>query len=49
MSEQLWIAIIGAIAAVIGAIVSTVSIILTNKNTKKLKFLEKAFKSIDNL
>lgn len=37
---QLWVAIVGAISAIIGAIISTISIILTNKNTKALILLE---------
>ena len=40
MTNEMWVAIIGAIAAIVGALFSTVSICLTNKNTKKIKWLE---------
>lgn len=40
MSEELVVAIIGAASALIGAIFSTVSIILSNKNSKHIKQLD---------
>ena len=40
ITDEMWVSIIGAISAIIGAIISTISIILTNKNTKSLKLLE---------
>ncbi len=42
MTNEMWVACIGAAAAVIGAIISTFSIVLTNKNTKQLKLLERS-------
>ena len=40
LTDEMIVAIIGACAAIIGAIFSTISIILSNKNTKKIKWLE---------
>ena len=40
ITNEMWVAIIGACAATVGALISTISIILTNKNTKKLQLLE---------
>ena len=44
MSTELWVAIIGAIAVGISAILSAISIFLTNKNSKKLKLFERSNK-----
>lgn len=40
LTNEMIVAIIGAGAAVIGAIFSTISIVLSNKNNKKIKWLE---------
>lgn len=40
LTNEMIVAIIGACAAIIGAVFSTISIILSNKNNKKIKWLE---------
>ena len=40
LTNEMIVAIIGALAAIIGAVFSTVSIILSNRNNKKIKWLE---------